>query len=189
MVCTARARSDLYQIDATWNIKFKIRIIQNTVCGLSIGAAAFTLSHSSNFVPAGWKGTGAVAYYLPIVILTIIFNAINIMWLGKNRCPLPTKPNAVVHTILALACLILGVVCTTLVAGARGQLFNDPYDLRTYGSHEVMAANGTVIRVSSQNVASCPAFSDCAAQQHWLDRAYLRSGIAIGGCVLVDLAL
>lgn len=48
-------------------VKFRLRILQNTVCGLSIGAAAFTLSHSSKFVPDGWKGTGAVAYYLPIV--------------------------------------------------------------------------------------------------------------------------
>lgn len=188
MVCTARARSDLYQIDATWMVKFRLRILQNAVCGLSIGAAAFTLSHSSQFVPDGWKGTGAVAYYLPIVISTIIWNTINIVWLGKNRCPLPVKPNAVVHTVLALAFIILGVICTAVVAGARGNLFNDPYDLQTDGAHDVVAANGTTVQVSSQNVASCPAFSDCIAQQQWLDKAYLRSGIALGGCVLVDIA-
>lgn len=75
------------------------------------------------------------------------------------------------------------------MARARGKLFNDLYDLQADGPHDVVAANGTAIRVSSQNVASCPAFSDCAAQQHWLDKAYLRSGIAVGGCVLVDIAL
>ncbi|TID23520.1 hypothetical protein E2P81_ATG03089 [Venturia nashicola] len=187
MVCTARARSELYQIDANWMIKFSLRILQNTVCGLSIGAAAFALSHSSVFVPDGWKGTGAVAYYLPISILTIIFNTVNIIWLGKNRRPLPTKPNAAVHIVLSLASLVLGVFCTVIVAGARGKLFNDPYDLQTAGSHHVVAANGTTVLVSSQNVASCPAFSDCAAQQHWLERAFLRSGIAVGGCVLVDI--
>lgn len=123
------------------------------------------------------------------VILTIIWNTINFVWLGKNRRPLPTKPNAAVHVVLALAFLVLGVMCTVIVAGARGKLFNDLYDLRTYGSHKVVAANGTTVQVSSENVASCPAFSDCAAQRHWLDQAYLRSGIAVGGCVLVDIAL
>lgn len=73
MVCTARARSELYQIDATWMVRFRLRILQNIVCGLSIGAAAFTLSHSSEFVPDGWKGTGAVAYYLPIVREMVVF--------------------------------------------------------------------------------------------------------------------
>lgn len=75
------------------------------------------------------------------------------------------------------------------MAGARGKLFNDLYDLQTDGSHDLVAVNGTIVPVSSQNVASCPAFSDCAAQQQWLDKAYLRSGIAVGGCVLVDIAL
>lgn len=67
MVCTARARSELYQIDAKWMVKFRLRILQNTICGLSIGAAAFTLSHISEFQPNGWKRTSAVIYYLPIV--------------------------------------------------------------------------------------------------------------------------
>lgn len=73
MVCTARARSELYEVDATWMVKFRLRILQNTVCGLSIGAAAFTLSHPSEFVPEGWKGAGAVAYYLPIVRIFLTF--------------------------------------------------------------------------------------------------------------------
>ncbi|RDI83776.1 hypothetical protein Vi05172_g6135 [Venturia inaequalis] len=139
-------------------------------------------------MPEAWKKTDAVAYYLPISILTIIWNTVNFIWLGKKRRPLPTKPNAGVHTVLSLAFLLLGVICTIIVAGARGKLFNDLYDLQTDGSHDVAAANGTIVQVSSQNVASCPAFSDCVEQQHWLDRAYLRNGIAIGGCVLVDIA-
>lgn len=123
------------------------------------------------------------------MILTILWNIINIMWLGKNRRPLPSKPNAYVHAVLALAFLVLGIVCTFLVARARGKLFNDLYDLQTDGSHDLVAANNATIRVSSQNVQSCPAFSDCTAQQHWLNKAYIRSGIAVGGCVLVVVAL
>lgn len=113
----------------------------------------------------------------------------NIVWLVKNRRPLPDKPNAAIHTILALVFLVLGCVCTVTVAKARGKLFDDLYDLQINGSHDIVAVNGTTVPVSSQNVISCPAFADCDAQQNWLSSAYLRSGIAIGGCILVDVAL
>jgi hypothetical protein len=114
---------------------------------------------------------------------------VNIVWLVKNRRPLSTKANAGVHCVLALAFVVLGCICTVNVVGARWKLFNDLYGLKVDGLHDTAAANGTTVTVTPENVRSCPAFPNCDAQQHWLNSAYLRSGIAIGGCVLVDIAL
>jgi hypothetical protein len=114
---------------------------------------------------------------------------VNIIWLVKNRRPLSNKANAAVHFVLAVAFVALGCVCTFTVGRARDNLFNDLYDLKVDGPHDIIAVNGTTVKVTTSNAGSCPAFPDCNAQQHWLNSAYLRSGIAVGGCVLVDIAL
>lgn len=67
MVCTARARSQLYEVDAKWMLKFRLRIAHNIFCIASIGTAAIVLSRSSNYEPNAWKYSRAVAYYLPFV--------------------------------------------------------------------------------------------------------------------------
>jgi hypothetical protein len=207
MVCSARARSELYQVDEKWMVKFRLRLLLNTVSGVAIGAAAFTLGHTSQFQTADFKQTGAVVYYLPAVrntlpmceedlanergqiILTIIWNTINIAWLSKNRRPLPALANSIVHFILSAAFAVLGSLCTILVVSAYSNILDDPYGLEGIGSHLTTAANGTTITVTPENVGSCPAFLNCDAQQTWLSAAQRRSAFALGGCVLVDVAL
>jgi hypothetical protein len=67
MVCNARARSQLYDIDGKWMLKFRIRIIHNVLCAASIACAALTLGHPSNFQPIAFKNSNAVLYYVPVV--------------------------------------------------------------------------------------------------------------------------
>jgi hypothetical protein len=67
MVCTARARAQLYELDAKWMLKFRLRIAHNIFCVTSIGAAAIVLGRESNYQPNAWKYSRAVAYYVPFV--------------------------------------------------------------------------------------------------------------------------
>jgi hypothetical protein len=113
----------------------------------------------------------------------------NIVWLVKTRRPLSTKANAGVHFVLALAFVVLGCLCTVTVARGREKIWTDLYDLQTNGPHDIAAANGTIVTVTPENAGSCPAFPNCDAQQRWMSAAYLRSAIAVGGCVFVDIAL
>lgn len=64
MACTARSRAALYEIDAKWMAKFRLRILQQTLCGVSIGMAAITLSKTSNFAPNAFKDSNSVSYYI-----------------------------------------------------------------------------------------------------------------------------
>jgi hypothetical protein len=67
MVCTARARSLLYEIDGKWMTKLRLRIVHNVVCVISVLCAVITLTRVSKYQPNAFKNSSTVLYYLPAV--------------------------------------------------------------------------------------------------------------------------
>jgi hypothetical protein len=67
MVCSARSRSFLYEIDRQWMAKFRIRVALNVFCFASIICAVITLTRVSKYQPNAYKNSNTVLYYLPAV--------------------------------------------------------------------------------------------------------------------------
>ncbi|KAF2431548.1 hypothetical protein EJ08DRAFT_179980 [Tothia fuscella] len=189
MVCTARARSQLYDLDGKWMLKFRLRIVQNILCAASIGAAGIVLGRSSSYQTNAWKHSRSVAYYMPFSIITFLWNIANIVFLIKKRRPLNPLVNAIVYFILSAVFIIVGTLATAYCIQGYKNNGVDPYGLNIgTGVHDIRALNGTIITVSSANAQTCPAFSSCEIQKKWTMAAGQRSAVALVGCVLFAAA-
>jgi hypothetical protein len=210
MVCKARARAELYEIDERWMVKFRLRVLHNILCIASIGCAAITLTRASKYQPNAFKYSSSVLYYVPAVsahcpsrssqsvanrmilqaIITLIWNAVNVVFLLKKRRPVPPTPNAVAHLILAAIFVIVGSLATAYCVQGYNGLTVDPYGTKVgTGIHDITSSTGTIVTVSPANVDTCPAFPDCDAQKAWTMGARQRAMVAIVGCLFCDLAL
>jgi hypothetical protein len=96
--------------------------------------------------------------------------------------------NVLGHFFLGVAFIIVGIYVTIVAYTAFTQLGVDPYGLKQ-GPHPITTITGQPAVESEDNVATCPAFPNCAAQKSWMIGAHKRGMMAVIGCVLFDIAL
>jgi hypothetical protein len=94
-----------------------------------------------------------------------------------------------VHFFLGTGFAIVGIYVTVTAWNAKIQLVTDPYGIGDGKDHHMTSITAQNITVNSNDVSSCPAFPDCAAQSEWEHYAGIRALISVIGCVLFDIAL
>jgi len=121
--------------------------------------------------------------------MTMMWNFLNIIYLTKKKRYLSLIPNVVLHFILASASFIIGCITTVVTSQALQDIGQNIYGKPAQGNHWILAANGSYVWVTPENIALCPAFQNCQAQQSWILKARARSAVALVGCALVDVSL
>lgn len=124
------------------------------------------------------------------VVVALIWNIANTIFLVKKARPIKNAVNAVVHFILAAAFIIVGSIATAYCVQGYKNLKVDPYGVKVgTGVHDIVAINGSIITVTPQMEHSCPAFASCEDQKTWMNAAGTRAVIAMIGCALFGVAL
>jgi len=112
---------------------------------------------------------------------------VNIALMSKFRKPIWPGFNVAFHGIASVAFLAVGILFTPTARFALSVVENDPYV--PFIGTTTISSSGKPISVTSDNVNSCPAFSDCEAQDEWMHHAKTRAIEALVGCILLLLAL
>ncbi|KAF2398060.1 hypothetical protein EJ06DRAFT_523427 [Trichodelitschia bisporula] len=154
------------------DIKVPLRVVQNAFCVISLLCAAVTACHPQYELP-GFGHDKHFLYYLPTMVATIIWNLVNIGYVMTKRF-MPCVANAILHFILICSTALVGSVFGYATVQSYSKLRTDMYAVQAEGAHNVKATNGTKIWVTPENIATCPAFTSCAAQQRWETLAHRR---------------
>jgi len=67
MIFSKECRLALDQLDGHWVHKFRIRMVLNVLCGVSIAACGYTLSQQPDFQSTTYREDHEVLLYLPYV--------------------------------------------------------------------------------------------------------------------------
>jgi hypothetical protein len=97
--------------------------------------------------------------------------------------------NILVHFFLGVGFMIIGIYVTSQTWAGLKNLGKDMYGIEQFGAHNIIAENGQTISVDLSNVASCPAFDSCKAQEDWFRIAHIRGIFAFTGSIVFDTVL
>ena len=96
---------------------------------------------------------------------------------------------SIIHFLFTFVFAVMGCYVTVVIVQAFRRTASDPYNLQSGDTFTGRATNGTIIQVTADNAALCPAFQNCAQQRAWVNKNHARGLTAVVGCAAVDAML
>ncbi|KAF2102808.1 hypothetical protein NA57DRAFT_52360 [Rhizodiscina lignyota] len=196
MVFTAASRAANAANDPTYLLKLRIRGALTVLLLIPLGCLASVVAASSNFQSPAWKIDTRVWPCIPLVVISLLWNIINLAVLTKWKRPLNPLINVILHALLTILFVAIGAWATHSAASASSVAANNPYapapgsdPTQSNKPHQITADNGTTILVTPSNIKLCPAFTSCEAQETWMQTTQHRAIVALAGCAIFFLCL
>lgn len=214
MVFTAASRAAIAANDPAYLPKLRFRAAASLVLLVSLGALTFVITYSSNFKSAAFTADSDTWICLPLVrasefkqlvpgltethqiVISLIWNLINIAVLAKFKRPLNPFFNLFSHGLLALLFIVVGAIAARAAARANSVINANPYAPPPWAketgpafARPITANDGSTVTVTPETVDECPAFASCAEQETWMLETQHRSTIASAGVALFFLCM